>query len=77
MQTLLSNGAAINYQNRYGNTALHIAAKKGNFEVVKALVEKGANTTIKNNDGKTALDLAIESNNRNEEIINYLRNKPH
>ena len=34
-----------------GNTALHIACEKDYLEMVKYLVDKGANINIKNNEG--------------------------
>ena len=48
----------INKKNRAGNTPLHLAIEFDYTEVVKSLVEGGANTTIKNNDQVTALELA-------------------
>ena len=44
------------------------ASKEGNLEIVKYLVEKGANVNIKDNHGRTALDLA-----ETEEIKKVLR----
>jgi len=41
-----------------GHTPLHLAAKAGQLGVVKALLEAGANVSLKDNEGKTALDLA-------------------
>ncbi len=42
------------------STALHFAAGWGRAEVVKVLLEKGAERAVKNKAGKTALDLARE-----------------
>jgi hypothetical protein len=52
----------LNVQDVYGDTALHDGAKFGHEAVVKALVDAGANTTLKNKAGKTPLDLAKEHN---------------
>ncbi|XP_063685556.1 ankyrin repeat domain-containing protein 12-like isoform X2 [Bolinopsis microptera] len=41
-----------------GDTALLLAAKGNNSKVVEALVERGADVTLLNEDGKGALDLA-------------------
>lgn len=41
-----------------GHTPLHLAAKAGQLGVVKALLEAGANVSLKDSEGKTALDLA-------------------
>jgi ankyrin repeat protein len=57
---LINYGADINKTDCNGNTPLHTAASKGNFEVVKFLVEAGANPIAKNSKGKTPLDLANE-----------------
>lgn len=56
---LLTQGAQVNETDRYGNTALIYAAQVGDLDVVKALVEHGANMAIKNKGGATALDFAI------------------
>ena len=42
-----------------GETALHIAAKKGEAEIVRILLEAGADLEAKNGDGETALQLAF------------------
>jgi ankyrin repeat protein len=44
-----------------GNTSLHYACKYGLAEVVKELLEKGADVHAKNNDGKTPLYKACRS----------------
>ena len=55
-------------------TALHIASKIGNLQVVKVLVEKGgAKIDARNNKGETAFVLA-NGNNRTE-IAKYLLEK--
>ena len=53
-----------------GMTPLLYASKWGNFEIIKLLVEKGANINIKAVNGDTALSIARKNNN--EEICNYL-----
>ena len=60
----------INHANEDGNTALIIAANKNNKEMVKLLLENGADPSIKNKYGKTALDIANEKGN--QEIIKIL-----
>ena len=45
-----------------GYSALMLGAKAGNLQIVKILVEKGADTEIKNKNGFTALMLAASNN---------------
>ncbi|HIH22204.1 TPA: hypothetical protein HA238_00585 [Candidatus Micrarchaeota archaeon] len=56
-EVLLSCGALINRQDQLGNTALHVAVKFSNVEMVKVLLEHGAVPDIKNNAGETPLDI--------------------
>lgn len=53
----------------YGRTALMVASDWGHFEIVKYLVENGANVNLKDKDGKTALDFA-ETNEIRQFLIN-------
>jgi len=53
------------------NTALHLAIKRNELEVVKFLLTRGADTAIENGEGKTPLNLAEERNN--VEIIDALK----
>ncbi|MGZ2412274.1 uncharacterized protein ACUXST_001695 [Sphingomonas sp. F9_3S_D5_B_2] len=48
----------VNMQNEEGYTLLHYAADNGNNEMVKALLQRGADPTIKANSGSTAYDMA-------------------
>ncbi len=56
-----TNNSIVNEENKDCNTALHLAALGSNTEVVKLLIEKGANIDIKNAKGKTFLDLVKDS----------------
>lgn len=55
---LLTMKADVNCKNKSGRTPLHIAAQKGNAELVKILLSFGANKTIKDNLGMTPLNFA-------------------
>merc|ERR1712038_539558 len=54
VQILLDNGANIDYQNNYGETALTRAALNGKKDVVQFLLDRGANTRLKTKYGDTA-----------------------
>ncbi|KAK6526951.1 hypothetical protein TWF281_010147 [Arthrobotrys megalospora] len=56
-----NKGDLLDIQNDEGRTALHEAVDYGNTEMVRILLEKGANRKIKSDDDMTALDLAIEN----------------
>jgi ankyrin repeat protein len=56
MQTLLgAPGININAQKSDGATALYLAALNGNYDVVRALINKGADVNVEDNKGWTAL----------------------
>jgi ankyrin repeat protein len=55
------------------NTALILAAEKGYAEVVKALLDKGADINVRSDDGSTALILAAEEGH--EDVVKALLDK--
>uniref|UniRef100_A0A8C5QFH0 Ubiquitin-like domain-containing protein n=2 Tax=Leptobrachium leishanense TaxID=445787 RepID=A0A8C5QFH0_9ANUR len=55
---LLKNGANVLAKTPLGNSALHVAAAKGNCDCITELLAHGAQTEDTNNDGVTALELA-------------------
>jgi len=57
--------------NENRSTALHLAIKRNELEVVNYLLTQGADTTIENGDGKTPIHLAEEHNHI--EIIEALK----
>jgi ankyrin repeat protein len=61
-------GADVNAQNEQGNTAVHLAAQRGNDRVIEYLVSKGAKLDIVNKGNRTALDLARQSKTTSELI---------
>ncbi|XP_014292101.1 ankyrin repeat, PH and SEC7 domain containing protein secG isoform X3 [Halyomorpha halys] len=63
----------INAETPLGNTALHIAASGGCFNVVKALLDKGAKVDCIDKDALTPLFKAVKGGNH--EIASLLLNK--
>lgn len=51
-------GADVNAADHEGNTALHHAAARGDVEMIKYLVAKGANPKAVNREGQTTADMA-------------------
>lgn len=54
----LKAGVPVNLLEGNGWTALHSAARNGSVPVVRLLLQKGANKTIKDKTGRTAADQA-------------------
>lgn len=65
LECIYEKNVNINFQDENGKTPLIMAVIKGNKDIVRALVNIGADLNIKDNDNKTALDYA-ESNNFEE-----------
>lgn len=61
MRLLIKQNTDVNLQDLDGETALMLAARYGNIEVVKLLLQLGADPFMKNKDGKRALQLAKHS----------------
>ena len=61
VDVLIRHGADINCRNKFGETALIIAAKKGLNNVVSKLTEQGADVTCSDQHEHTALYYATES----------------
>jgi ankyrin repeat protein len=57
-KSLLEHGAKVNAVQMGGWTPLHEAAARGEVDLVKLLLQYGADKDMKNEDGTTALDLA-------------------
>ena len=68
---ILKNGCDSNVKTDRGFTPIHLAAKSGNIEVIRALLEAGANPTL---DSAEGTPIAIAEGNGNPEIAEYLRN---
>ncbi|KAI1061024.1 hypothetical protein LB507_010091 [Fusarium sp. FIESC RH6] len=59
LQLVLDAGADINHKDIYGNTALMLAAGRGESESVKLLLERGADVLIVDQEGDNALQKAF------------------
>ena len=62
----------LSYQDKNGNTYLHLSIIQQNLKLIKQLLEKKISINAKNNDGNTALHFAYYI--KNIEIINILLN---
>ena len=56
-------GACINMQDNQGSTPLITVIVRGKEDVVRLLLERGADATLRCNDGRTALAIARGRNN--------------
>jgi ankyrin repeat protein len=61
---LLESGANVNEKDKDNATPLHLASYYKRLEIVRVLLDLGANIDIVNNQGKTALQMAIVGNDR-------------
>jgi ankyrin repeat protein len=74
VKKLIDSGVNVNVHSPNSHrTPLHLAASKGKMEMVKILVENGANLEATNSNDKTPLYSAIE--NSKIDIIKYLKSK--
>ena len=75
----MENKNNINAKDYYGNTALHHAVDKGDFDLVKTLVKEGADFNVQIEEGETPLHLAFlltdDEENEKVEIAEFLINK--
>ncbi|MBL7479801.1 ankyrin repeat domain-containing protein [Legionella bononiensis] len=85
VQLLITKNASVNLQMTNGNSALMLAVKKSGkhdtTKIIKALINAGADLTLKRTDGKQAIDLLPTSSNpeiqkRLDEIALLLQNHP-
>jgi len=67
---LENNSITIDEKDNNGNTALVLAVKYKNLELVKSLIQYGATINVKSNNGKPLLSIATANNSI--EIVKYL-----
>lgn len=48
VKTLIGQGCFVDFQDRHGNTPLHVACKDGNVPIVMALCEASCNLDVTN-----------------------------
>ncbi|CAH0479437.1 unnamed protein product [Peronospora belbahrii] len=71
---LEKNGKLVNFQDREGSSAMHLAASCGYLECVKTLLAFGAEITLRNVIGQTPLEEAQDSELRESgPCVEYLR----
>jgi hypothetical protein len=58
LQMLISSGADIHARNCRGETALHIAVRRGRKLAMRTLVQNGGNVHVRDADGRSLLELA-------------------
>jgi len=71
VKQLLKQGADVNAKDKYGNTALMIAAISGHTDTAKVLIDGGADVNAKDWSDDTALVLAIEGEHK--DIVRLLK----
>ena len=72
IKILIDHGADVNYRSEYdGYTCLHWASRKGDLEIVKTLLNNGANLNVLNNKKESLLDVAKANNH--EDVCDYLK----
>lgn len=59
LEPLLRNYGVCDVQDLRGDTALHVAARRGHDKCVALLLDFGADASLRNDEGMTPLDLAI------------------
>ena len=64
IENFIKNGVDIDFQSKYGTTALIWASKCGHIKLVKLLLKYDANINVQNNDKDTALIISCYSGHK-------------
>ncbi len=75
IQTLLDYGMDVNVQGRSGESALMLAAQFNSIEVVRLLLEAGAEPNVVDRNGRNVLTYAMSNYTDNEGIVRILLEK--
>ena len=75
MKYFLDKNYNPNDQNKEGNTALHLSMLRKNRKIIKLLLDKKADITIKNKEGLTSYDLADKDIRKEFKMENLLVEK--
>jgi cytohesin len=68
---LIDYGANVNARMYDYWTPIHVSAYNGNLEIVELLLERGADTCMKDDDGLTAYQVALRQGHR--KVVDLLR----
>ncbi|XP_066532025.1 transient receptor potential cation channel, subfamily N, member 1 [Hoplias malabaricus] len=76
-EMLLKSGAEVNAEQENGETAMHVAARHGALQMMRALTEEGADLTWRSKAGENPLHVAVRHCHAHmvEAILNYLTNE--
>lgn len=69
------NAKELSIKDRNGWQALHEAARVGNVDVVKLLLDHGVDIHAKTKAGQTALDIASDALGKDHSLVSYLESK--
>lgn len=76
IEIFIKNGVDVNFCKPdmvypYNSTPVHIAADNNDLDIVKLLVENGADVTVKDSYGERPYNCAVK--NKNEEMMTYIK----
>ena len=75
IQLILLYGFNPNVRSRGGLTPLHLAVIKGQVDCVRALIDNGADITVKDDQGQDAITKAELQSKKSEAVLKLLRSK--